>query len=193
MHRADTPKVIIDLLERSGRLLQRAFHADGAHPAQWQVLRYLARANRFSRTPKAIGLYLEATKGTVSQTILALDRKGLVRKSPSPLDARSVTLQLTPRGQAALAGDPLTDIASALEALPVKTQIALGDGLAGLIELMLVKMGGRPFGQCELCRFFQKNKARGDRDGPHRCGLIGVALSADDSSKICVEHEPVTD
>ena len=190
MGRLDTPNAVIDLLERASRLLQSAFFAEGGMPpAQWQTLRYLARANRFSRTPTAIGLYLGATKGTVSQTILALVRKGLVRKDRSQPDGRSVFLRLTPRGEALLDSDPLRDVASALGTLPMQRRLELGEGLAGLIEAMLSKKGGRPFGQCASCRFFQKNGARSDADGPHRCGLLGVALNNDDSAKICVEHE----
>ena len=39
------------LLERLARVLQNEAHTGGLKPTQWEALRYLARANRFSRTP----------------------------------------------------------------------------------------------------------------------------------------------
>jgi len=71
---------IAALIERIGRLLSTDAHAAGLLPVQWEVLRYLRRANRFSRTPAALTAYLGLTKGTVSQTLRALEGRGLVRK-----------------------------------------------------------------------------------------------------------------
>jgi DNA-binding MarR family transcriptional regulator len=66
----------VDLIERMGRLLRASDHASGLNPAQAEALRYLLRANRFSRTPAALAEYLGSTRGTVSQTLLALEAKG---------------------------------------------------------------------------------------------------------------------
>ena len=63
----------LELMERLSRLVGQTGHAHGMKPAQWDALRYLARANRFSRTPGALTAYLGATKGTVSQTVIALE------------------------------------------------------------------------------------------------------------------------
>ncbi|HIP78057.1 MAG TPA: MarR family transcriptional regulator, partial [Kiloniellaceae bacterium] len=56
------------LLERLARVLQNEAHSEGLKPTQWEALRYLSRANRFSRTPSGVTAYLGMTKGTVSQT-----------------------------------------------------------------------------------------------------------------------------
>ena len=56
------------LIERLGRLTTTEAHAEGLLPVQWEVLRYLDRANRYSRTAVALTAYLGITKGTVSQT-----------------------------------------------------------------------------------------------------------------------------
>ena len=62
-------------LERLSRLIrQQGFH-EGLNPAQWEALRYVSRANRFSNSPGALAQYLGSTKGTVSQTILSLEKK----------------------------------------------------------------------------------------------------------------------
>jgi DNA-binding MarR family transcriptional regulator len=188
MQRRDGTDGLIDLLERAGRLIQGALHSGGLPPAQWHVLRYLARANRFSRTPTAIGLYLDATKGTVSQTIIALERKGLVSKERNP-DRRSVCLQLTARGRELLARHPLSEAVEALEALPPQARDALRNGLAAFLMALLARRSARPFGQCATCRFFEHGGAPSARGGPHRCKLLDTPLSADDAAQICVEQE----
>src|SRR5436190_7638078 len=103
----DVPLAAIAIaLERLARLMRAGEHGDGLNPAQWEALRYLARANRFSNAPGALTKYLGATKGTISQTVMALERKGLVSKSRRESEKRSVSLVLTPKGEALLAGDP---------------------------------------------------------------------------------------
>lgn len=66
---------ILILLERIGRVLQNDGHSEGLKPTQWEALRYFARANRFSRSPSALTAYLGMTKGTVSQTVGALEKR----------------------------------------------------------------------------------------------------------------------
>ena len=67
------------LMDRLSRAMQRAQYAGGLNPAQWEALRYIARANRYSRSPSAVAEYLGATKGTVSQTLKALEHKGCTK------------------------------------------------------------------------------------------------------------------
>ena len=65
-------------LERLTRLMRAGEHEGGLNPAQWEALRYLSRANRFSNSPIALTRFLGSTKGTISQTIKALERKGFI-------------------------------------------------------------------------------------------------------------------
>ena len=58
MNAHDGPERIAALIERIGRLLTADSHASGLLPVQWEVLRYLRRANRFSRTLAALTAYL---------------------------------------------------------------------------------------------------------------------------------------
>ena len=67
-------QMIVWPLERLARLMRAREHEDGLNPAQWEALRFLSRANRFSNAPGALTRYLGATKGTVSQTLMALER-----------------------------------------------------------------------------------------------------------------------
>ena len=68
-------RMIMWPLERLARIMRAREHEGGLNPAQWEALRYLSRANRFSDSPGALTRYLGATKGTISQTLMALERK----------------------------------------------------------------------------------------------------------------------
>ena len=81
----------VELIERLARIVSGAGHSNAMKPAQWDALRYVSRANRFSRTPGALTAYLGVTKGTVSQTLMSLERAGLVSKTIDAADRRSVT------------------------------------------------------------------------------------------------------
>ncbi len=178
-----------DLIDRLGRLVRSQEQAGGLNPAQWEALRYLARANRFSRSPGALAEFLGSTKGTASQTVLALERKGLVRRERDPDDRRAVRLGLTGAGRTHLRRDPLREFAGAASALTKEAQNGLSAGLGDILGQLQRHNGRRPFGTCQHCRFFQRRGAAKQSDGPHRCILLDVALSEADSGLICVEQE----
>lgn len=174
------------LLERLARLVHNDAHAGGLRPTQWEALRYLSRANRFSRTPGALTAYFGMTKGTVSQTLAALERKGLVAKATASGDRRSIMLDLTKAGIAHLSDDPLHELEGAIDALPKAAGETLRDGLESVMKSMLVQRGGRAFGVCRTCRHFQLKHADG---APHYCALLSEPLSQGDSEQICAEQE----
>ncbi len=183
---ADEAAQLIDRLER----LVRAGEAiDGLKPAQWEALRYIARANRFSRTPAALADYLGATRGTVSQTLIALEQKGHLTRSPSPRDGRAIDVTLTPRGRRLLADDPLNSLAADLAANDADTLTVLVGGLRAALHAHITRNGGRAFGACHTCRHFQRNYTPTGR-APHHCALLDEPLSEGDSNAICCEQEP---
>lgn len=182
-----TAERVNELLERLANLLraeERQLGKQlGLQPVQLQALAYLARANRYSDSPVAVADYLGLTKGTVSQTLAVLQQRQLVVASDDPADGRRVHLKPTAKGRRAVAMLP-----------PAVLRAALGDGneaqvLARSLEQVLVAIqrgrGGRTFGVCRTCRHF-----RGGSDGGH-CGLTGEALAADQTERLCREHEPV--
>lgn len=158
----------------------------GLQPVQWQALRFLASANRFSRTPKGLTAWLGQTKGSVSQTIIALERKGLIARGGDPDDHRVVRLELTAAGKAALRAPP-PDMAQRMLAHLAPHE---RDTLAQLVERMLLAeiagSAGTPFGLCRTCRHFA---ADGTAPGTHRCRLLGVALHADEADQFCIEQD----
>ncbi len=177
---------ILILLERIGRVLHNDGHCDGLKPTQWEALRYLARANRFSRSPSALTAYLGVTKGTVSQTVSALEKKDLIEKSIGDADRRQVRIDINPKGQRLLKRDPLDAMASALSSMPASQRREMKDGLSTFLQATLRRRDGRPFGACRTCRYFRKNAPGG---APHKCGLLDEPLSVADSEMICAEQE----
>jgi DNA-binding MarR family transcriptional regulator len=180
---AVSPADLLIQLERVARLVRAESHAGGINPAQWEALRYLKRCNRFSNSPMALARFLDATKGTVSQTVKALERKGLIAKAGREGERRSVTLTLTEKGQAALADDPLTEHLASLAALGGKTRRRLGKGLGEIIESETRRRGIQEFGPCPPCRYFRKGG-----DEPRHCMYFEAPLNDDETQQICVAH-----
>ncbi|MEH6631203.1 MAG: MarR family winged helix-turn-helix transcriptional regulator [Halopseudomonas aestusnigri] len=176
----------ISLLSRLSRLVNHEGHAAGLKPAQWDALRYLAQANRFSRSPGALTSYLGATKGTISQTLMSLEKKGLVEKTQDPNDKRSVGLDLTTVGKNLAREDALRPFADVLEVLSKEDQKDIEEALQKLLIAKLRSEGNRPFGICKSCRHFRKDAPSGD---PHFCDLLKESLSVVGSEKICIEQE----
>ncbi len=176
------------LMDRLSRAVQRVQYAGGLNPAQWEALRYIARANRYSRSPTAVAEYLGATKGTVSQTLKALEHKGCIARQPSRGDRRAVELALTPAGRKALLRDPLVDIGTAVEA--GGGQLAgIAGMLGGLLRGLQRSAGLREFGQCGECAQLCRDCATAGAGGPHLCGITGDALRDDEIALLCVNYE----
>ncbi len=175
------------LLERVGRLLTTEAHAEGLLPVHWEALRYLQHANRFSMTAAALTTYLGLTKGTVSQTLKALETKGLVKKRVNSKDRRSNTLSLTAKGRKLLSRDPLISTVHALERLGSSQHSALADGLEALLSARLAAQDRQAFGQCRDCRYFARQHADGQ---PHYCQLLKEPIATSEASAICFEQIP---
>nr|WP_225937236.1 MarR family winged helix-turn-helix transcriptional regulator [Myxococcus sp. RHSTA-1-4] len=156
----------------------------GLQPVHLQALRYLQSCNRYSNTPAALTEYLGLTKGTVSQTLLLLEEKGLLRKEASTEDRRVVHLFLTDAGRAVLdEALPPALFGQVLGGLPEGGR-ALEEALTGLLRSLQSANAQRSFGACATCRHFR-------REGPgrFRCGLTEEPLSREDSLLLCREHE----
>jgi DNA-binding MarR family transcriptional regulator len=181
-------RMIVWPLERLARLMRAREHEDGLNPAQREALRFLARANRFSNSPGALTGYLGATKGTVSQTVIALERKGFISKSLRAGGRKTISLSLTEKGRAALARDPWSDLAKGAEDLGGKTRRRLGRGLNELLAGELRRSGLASFGICATCRYFRERGRSDEVKGPHLCMLFEEPLTEDDAARICRAH-----
>jgi DNA-binding MarR family transcriptional regulator len=176
------------LIDRIERLARSGVPVHGLNPAQWEALRYLARANRFSRTPAGLAAYLGSTRGTVSQTLIALEQKGFVLRQVNGRDRRSVALGLTAQGREVLATDPLLGIARDIAQTLGEEAGAVADMLKRALGATIRRNGGRPFGPCRTCRHFRRD-ADPSPGGPHFCTLLKEPLSEAAGGDICLEQE----
>ena len=182
-----------EYIERIAHLLRSETRQDGAdydlQPIQLGALHFLSRSNRYSNTPQGVTDYFGLTKGTVSQTLMALERKGLITKSPDKKDGRMVHLKVTGAGKKLLRKAlPTQTMSKAWEGLPGNGQGQLIEGLQELLRTMQELNGMRPFGLCRTCRH---NRKIGE--GKFFCELTQEKLSRTDVNLICREHESPDD
>jgi DNA-binding MarR family transcriptional regulator len=177
----------IDILSRFARIIAAQGYDHGLQPVQWQALRFLEVANRFSRTAKGLTAWLGQTKGSVSQTLIALEAKGLISRETDSADARVVRLNLTQAGRALLADGQTSLPQRMLGHLTNVDQLLFMGFVQTMLRTELSKSGGRPFGLCRDCRHFVRDDGSG---GQYNCALLQVQLKELDSQKICIEQEP---
>jgi DNA-binding MarR family transcriptional regulator len=172
-------------LERLARLMRQAGHAHGLNPVQWEALRYLARCNVLSHSPGAMARYLGSTKGTTSQTIIALEKKGLIRKEIDSKDARAVVLWLSKAGTDLLQGDDLSVVAADIKELSDKTRRRFDRALDALLEQARLRHGTPSFGTCLTCRYFREAST----GLAAHCMKVNATISTEEMTLICVEHQ----
>lgn len=179
---------IASLIERLGNLLRAGERASGAGllPVHVQMLSYLSVCNRYSDTPAAVTEFSGATKGTSSQSIAVLERKGFLRKRHDSADGRVIHLDLTAKGRRFVENNfPPDAFGSAIGKMKPGDRAALAHLLTGLLASLQKGNGGRTFGVCHTCRYFRRDAL----PGSHQCGLTLEPLSGDESTQICREHE----
>lgn len=153
----DAREVMSDLA-RLARLMRSAEHEIGLNPAQWEALRYLSRCNDVSNSPIALTRYLGATKGTISQTVIALVKKGLVEKSNREGERRSVVLTLTDAGRDFLKEDPWLRVENAFAEMGAKNQSHTAKTLAGLLDKELESRRAQGMSAWPSSAFFATSK-----------------------------------
>ena len=181
---------LFELIERICNLarsdLRNQDDAGQLQPVHLQALAFLDRANRYSNTPQILAEYLGSTKGTVSQSLLLLYRRGLIDRKTDPDDRRVVRLRISARGKQLLETVALERRwANVFEHVPREQVETTLHVLKQMLTSLQKARGGRTFGVCRSChQFLQETQDR------FRCGLTGEPLSTADTEKICREHEP---
>lgn len=173
------------LLERLAALIHQSVRDDAARhgllPIQLQVLAYLAQANRYSDIPIAVAEYFGVTRGTVSQTLGVLERRGLLVKQPDRKHGRRVHLHLTEAGQALLEDSWASRLTRALKETPEVEEETLEEGLRNVLVALQHQNNHQAFNICRHCVHFLE-EAEG-----YRCGLTKEPLAAEQTLKICRE------
>jgi len=180
----------LDLVERLGNLIRsemrRVGGAAGLQPVHIQALVFLGQANRFSNTPQALAEYLGLTKGTVSQSLLVLDRRGLIERYQDELDRRVVRLRLSQQGE-----EFINEVQPAgtwqaatrnISANRIRNSVST---LRETLYMIQTQSAGRTFGVCSTCSYCQRRSQRS-----HHCALFAERLSGPETRKICREHVP---
>ena len=185
--------MLLELVERLGNLMRTEHRKSGTdeslQPVHLQALVYLSKANRYSNTPQALADYLGLTKGTVSQTLLLLDRRGLIERFEDDIDRRVVRLRLSSAGDQFLyESQPTLAWTNATRNIsPNRIRNAVSALREALVTLQ-EDNEGTPFGVCQSCSFCQKLSQR-----VYRCGQMGDRLSGPETRKICWIYEPKTE
>jgi MarR family transcriptional regulator, negative regulator of the multidrug operon emrRAB len=182
------PLVMLQLVDRLGNLIRaemrRLGAQDGLQPVHLEALMFLNQANRFSNTPQALAEYMGVTKGTISQSLLVLDRRGLIERYEDELDRRVVRLRLSAQGE-----QFLTDLQPAGVWQMATRNISANrvrNSVSALREtLYALQAGGRTFGVCNTCIYCQRRSQR-----THHCAMFAERLSGPETRMICREHVP---
>lgn len=181
---------IEELIERLDNLrrthIRGVAYASGLNLRQLEALIYLARCNRYSDTPLGLTEYLGLTKGTVSQTVITLEDKGFLKKTPDTSDKRVVHLQLTKKGKRVVEKCVNESPLASLEELDSFDKITnpVQENLTSLLTILQRANSSQTFGACETCRHYRKFEF----GSQHQCGLTLEPLTSEESLKICREH-----
>lgn len=175
------------LIERIGTLVRaeerKKYAALGLQPIHVQVLDYLNECNSYSNTAVGITEYFGLTKGTVSQTLQVLERKGYIEKYHDEEDARVTHLVLSKNGETLLE-DASNDDAfeQAQQAVLSKQYKTLDDALRMTLFTLQRKCDVKTFGSCDSCINFNVE------DNHYICTETRLPVWQLETQKICREH-----
>ncbi|QBF33954.1 MarR family winged helix-turn-helix transcriptional regulator [Thalassococcus sp. S3] len=178
-------KMIAELLVHIGRASRSEDAGTDLTAAQWTCLRFFARANPSTRTPSAFASFQATTRGTASQIVKALEKRGLIARKTSPTDGRSTCLELTETGHKALAADPLERLISAVDMLPRTERDAFLKTLSSLVSTLADLRGAQAFGTCGDCTHFTPSGTSG------YCACMAAEVAAEDIQKLCASYSGI--
>lgn len=189
----DVPGKVAGALERiaqaSGVLTRRAADAHGLSPIQLRLLLRLAADPAARWRPSALAREFDVSAASLSDSIGALERKGLVKRRRLSGDRRGTSLHLSPGGlqlaqDAQAANEP---VARAVAELPAAEQEALMVSLFSVIAALQEEGVITVARMCVTCTHFRPNAHEGPR--PHHCALLDAPLGPAELRVDCPEHE----
>ncbi|MCA2977058.1 MAG: winged helix-turn-helix transcriptional regulator [Myxococcaceae bacterium] len=167
----------------------QAAGARGLSPTQGQVLALLL-TSRTGLRPSTLAERLAVTPPTVTDSVKALEAKGLVERRADADDARVSLVVLTARGRGeAKASASWPDfLASAVDVMAPAEQEVFFRGLVKMIST-LQREGRIPVSaMCVTCTHFRPN-AYDDALLPHHCTYVNAPMGARHLRLECAEHE----
>lgn len=136
-----------EVISQIVRLTSGPSFVGGLNPAQWAALRYFGRVGLQACTVTAFARYHGTSKGTASQTIAALTRKGMVERQQDGSDRRLIHFVLTEAGRCALDNDPIRMVAQAVADLSPEEQSGLAATLEKLVRSILAQRAAQSLGE----------------------------------------------
>ena len=179
-------RIIAELIVHLGCIASREALVEGLTPAQWAVLRYFARATRFSRTPSAFAAFHGTTRGTASQTIKSLEAQTYLVRMRSEADGRSVQLDLTDKARTILTKDPLEALVRAADALPPGARGHFANGLQRMLGQVARERSKPSFGTCASCEHLGGDGCCRDGQAFYSCGFASEPLLLEELDDLCI-------
>ncbi|MBN9057398.1 MAG: transcriptional regulator [Shinella sp. 65-6] len=164
--------------------------ATGLNPTQLAILGLLEGRGPDGLGVKDVAAHLGVSQPTATDSINALERKGLLEKRTDAADRRAVRVAVTEEGRRTLKE------AEGRESLAEKAVAALDETAQADLLLTLVKLirhlqeaGAIPVQRmCVTCRHFAPF-AHADAARPHHCHFVDAAFGQPDLRIDCREHE----
>ncbi|GMP07368.1 MarR family winged helix-turn-helix transcriptional regulator [Bradyrhizobium sp. TM239] len=178
---------IVQLLVQSAGSWLFEGSRSGLSDREWMALRFLALANRLSRTPTALAGFLGTTRGGASQITAALLDKGLLVRKPSADDKRSITLCLTAEGEKFLKQDPINALRDQIVALEGSDRSQLRDTLRRVLVGLDVAERRHHTDVCNQCVFLVESGESKDRHS--KCRLFRKSIAPKETSLLCTYFE----
>lgn len=186
-----------ELLVQAARAWYFEGDRHGLRDREWMALRFLGRANRFSRTPSALAGFIGSTRATASQIVKTLEEKSYLVRKPSREDKRSVVLCVTPQGEKHLERhDPINHVLKAVAALGSEECIRLRDSLKEVLNHVDAAHHRLYASICRDCMFLAE---RGPSTSKRRaasefmCRLHRAPISLDEVELLCTSFERAGD
>jgi DNA-binding MarR family transcriptional regulator len=156
--------------------------------AQWVALRFFSRANIFSRTLSELASYQATTRGTASQTVKSLEKRGYIKRGKSPYDGRSSILTVTDSGRRRMKDDPLMPLIVEIETLDKQKQEMLRDILRQLVSNIDCTNRREAIGSCGDCVFLLIRRLKSQSNGVQInffCRCVGMPVAEGDLGLLC--------
>ena len=161
------------------------------------ALRFLGRANRFSRTPTALAGFIGATKTTASQIVKTLESKSYLVRKPSHEDKRSVVLCVTAQGEKCLSQhDPINHVLNAVAALGTEECNRLRGSLTRILNHLDATHQRLNASTCRDCMFLAERGpgiAKGRTTAEFMCRLYRAPISLEETELLCTNFEHTRD
>lgn len=185
----------VELLVQAAGACNVSDNRRGLRDREWAALRFLARANRFSKSPSALAHYIGATRATATQLIKMLEDRSYVVRRSSLRDKRSVILCVTAQGERLLTQhDPINSVVHAIAALVAEDRVQLKNSLNAILNRIDSPYQQVNAGVCRDCIFLGKGRAatgpsKARANDEFRCRLLRAPLAAHETELLCTRFE----